>query len=795
MFRNEGRYNWSIRRRGMGSKHQSYLRLFIVIVLTVFSLPGCQSKDGGQSSSTSPSGSGNNPGQIDGAVLEIGPLSSASLPVKDSGKNNCLTFDLTLKGADGEPLSAQTITLKVATDGEIEDPGALENNEVSTDDNGKASGQYCSGNDVLSAVITASYGSVKTNSARFEVASTVSFELVYVGSSFDALGPNPDDEAGGVDKQLEMHLFSSGPKDCVELTFRAQNGTKPVSGLKVSFSTQAAYPRGTKLAYRSDSGTVSVDLVTQQKIATYEGETNANGFLVLPVCAGNVLGIVRVKGSYKDPFGESREAYAPVLSIAGGIPNFTNFTLAFDNENARSLRGYFNDDSPHVVETKVLLGSRLDGKPITSFPVSVNAETGLLRLPSGGIIDEKTSMTSFTLSAQHMVNYYAHPVHSFNGYPDALTRCDPDSIEDSISTGNFSYRDLSLNWRSTVVYSTRGQEAFYDYNGNGVYDQGGDGFWDKNQNGVFDDGIDLLTHDANNNGEFDSNSEWFIDLPSPFVDVNENLAYDEGVDALIGDTYQAPNGKRDADTLIWKSEVYPIYMGSSPFAFSKNALPNNIDLSGYSADIVDASLITEELDYDDDVFWPSWSDAEDRKGFGRKSSYFFAHGICGNLLPGGTKISVQIEPLSEASFGARSINNFIKIQPGDQKLEHARRLLKDEGGASATINFNAIDHPSKHYGYPILFETEIGPCTNECTGAVANVNAPGLACDDASMYLKLNIEEPEFAGGGVTPIYRRIQYSSIMTCNCASGAYPLQGVCTCPDGTGYNGATSSCEPI
>jgi hypothetical protein len=424
----------------------------------------------------------------------------------------------------------------------------------------------------------------------------------------------------------------------------------------------------------------------------------------------------------------------------------------------------------------------------------VKSEIGRLKLENGGLFDPSSGVAKFTLNALHMVNHYAYPVTIFESGSSeeavglAQSRCEPGQIAKSKQAeqaGSYSYKDLSRNWRSTVVYATRGQEAFNDANGNGRYDEGGDGFWDRNQNGVYDEGIDELTYDANDDG-FDPEGEWFMDLPSPFVDVDEDGVFTAGVDKPLGDDYYEPNKQRDFDTTIWKYEYYPIYMGASFYGLARKEITYN-DVDDYTLSYtskIDSNYVGTlfpKSSYGNMLFW---GQATAGVGLGQVQSHFFAHGICGNLMPGGTQLSLSTEMIFPAAYGAREVTHYFRLQPGDALLEPARWLLTGTGDADAEVNFNAVDHPSAEESYPVFFVSEIAPCTNQCTGAVATA---GVACDGASMNFRLDIAEPEEIGGDKFVLPRPAAYGSVKTCMCAAGASFSQGACTCADGYEFNG--------
>jgi hypothetical protein len=84
---------------------------------------------------------------------------------------------------------------------------------------------------------------------------------------------------------------------------------------------------------------------------------------------------------------------------------------------------------------------------------------------------------------------------------------------------------------NTIMVAVQGEEGFVDLNGNGVYDDG----------------------------------EPFIDSAEPFVDMNDNNVWDEGepfIDVNQNQKWDGPNGKWDADTVIW-AETRVLYTGEA----------------------------------------------------------------------------------------------------------------------------------------------------------------------------------------------------------------------------------------
>jgi hypothetical protein len=132
----------------------------------------------------------------------------------------------------------------------------------------------------------------------------------------------------------------------------------------------------------------------------------------------------------------------------------------------------------------------------------------------------------------------------------------------------------------------------------------------------------------------------------------------------------------------------------------------------------------------------------------------------------------------EAAYGDRQLSNHIFMQPGDNLIEPSRRMLRNTTGTdSATMNFNAVDHPFAEYSYPITFETRVAPCNNACTG---DLEVGGVACGAKSWDLFVTYHEPDFAGEDVNGISTSVSIPAVKTCECVDGAAFIDGACILP---------------
>jgi hypothetical protein len=261
------------------------------------------------------------------------------------------------------------------------------------------------------------------------------------------------------------------------------------------------------------------------------------------------------------------------------------------------------------------------------------------------------------------------------------------------------------------------------------------------------------------------------------------------MDRLIGDEYQKPNGRRDVDTLVWKSTTLPVYTGTSPYAMKRSAIAK-ADPDPLKAKLTSSSSAAETKAADDyyenlynrnlgtyvPKFFPdsveSNLDSSNLVAFyeGEYSGwrYVHAHGICGTPAPGGTEISATTVLISEP-YGGRTVTTHFHMQPGDEILDPSRRLLVDSiGGSSAKLNFNISEHPSAAAGFPVVFETKVAPCKRTCPGGT------GLWCSEAKHWIYTKMDTDSVRSELTVPEYK--------TCSCTSPAVrdSATGSCVTP---------------
>jgi hypothetical protein len=754
------------------------------------------------------------------ASIKFETLTPSSVYTSDAGTNNCAAFRVSATDTDKKPIENVSIDITLAG---VDAAGLAEwgklSSKVVTDSSGVASGTFCAALQLGNVILVATSGKLTSNSGVVTVTKKPFYTLTYRNSDFDQVSPKPAEV-------LNLNLIDSGPNDCGSVYFLLKKLEEPVANAALKFKSDFGYPAGAKLRVRASTDTpYEVDTQTQKSFLSYSATSDTDGILKVPVCAGQLPGSFIVFANYTDEYGKSHYVKSPTISVSSGVANLLNLALNFDSTNARTLKALFNNEVPQPLNFVAKVSS-LFGGPLSVFsPVYVNSESGSVNTESGGVPDASGSV-KFSVLASYNGTYRPTPVRIFNNSAAQAT-CDPEAIAADLgaSESYLSYFDLSKNWQSTMVYMVRGQEPFLDANKNNKYDVGGDGFWDKNQDGAYTQGVDAVTYfgtvaagaacrcitsrpgvtpkelatpaqgvqsepcteDPSLASCFRRNSEWFVDLPTPFIDADENGIYEplvagNDMDRLIGDVYQKPNGSRDVDTLVWKSTTLPVYTGTSPYAMRRSAIAKGATLTSQaSMDEKKAvsdyynSLLARKLDYTSknsnrqstEIDLDGTTNMIDWGG-GAYSGwrYVHAHGICGTPAPGGTEISATPVLISEP-YGGRTVTTHFYMQTGDAILDPSRRLLADgTGGSSTKLNFNISDHASAVAGFPVDYEIKVAPCNRPCSGGT------GVWCSEAT-YRILTKMDSDTVG---TDLY-----------------VPEYDMCTCKPTYIRNSATGNCD--
>lgn len=676
--------------------------------------------------------------------------------VSDAKTNNCATITVRASSkADNKSLSGVAINLGISgiAAPEYASWGRFPDS-LTTGEDGKATGSFCAALKVGTVILTGTFkdsiAEVSTaNSNPIQITLKPSFTLSYRGSNLATTG-------GAVTDPIPMNLFESGPNDCGNLEFLIKKSDDPMEGVQLKFQSGFNYPVGTKLRSRSSTDQAfEIDPLTQQKYLSFTATSDADGILRVPICSGSFPGSLTVSATYVDAYEKTITVKSPTITVGSGFANLQNLSLAFDTTNSRTLRALFNNEMPVALPFTAKINSKSNGKLSILEPIQVHLESGgsTFTNNSGGVPNEQGEVP-FTVLASHNGSYRPSPVYYFNDSAAQAT-CSPAAIANLLPNQSdvFPFVELAKNWRSTMVYMTRGQETYNDINDNKKYDLGGDGFWDKNQDGNYTQGVDAVTYfapesfpanascrclespaaapipgtqakpcteDPNLASCFRSRSEWFIDLPTPFVDADENGIFEKTVDgyemdrSIGGEIYQEPNGKRDSDTTIWKSTTLSVYTGNSIYAMTRAAIARDISGSGITASPTPAEYNTAlsylKFPLNNPKHAAQSTSMTAASGWQSEWKYVHAQGICGTPVPGGSDISVNIEP-EEALASDRQVTAHIYLQDYDDQLDPSRRFVIDATGSNtAKINFNVMDHPAASASFPLKYELKVSPC-------------------------------------------------------------------------------------
>lgn len=308
------------------------------------------------------------------------------------------------------------------------------------------------------------------------------------------------------------------------------NGNSAVDGTSVNFTMNG--PSGGKLP--SNGGEYVGDLDSTPTTAT---ASTVSGFVTVNLNSGAVAGPVTITASVISGT-QTLSASSSVISIGGGLPSASHFSLATTKKN---LPGFalFGDQATITAYIADRFGNY---NVLTGTSVSFYTEAGAI--DRNGVTDE-TGKTSSILRTQDPMPAIVPISADVTALINAL----------NLTYGLTIPTDGSVNPRNgvlTVLATVQGEETFIDANGNGLYDTG----------------------------------EAFTDLGEPFIDQNDNGIWETGefyVDSSGNGVYDAPNGVWDgpscsgsgcqSNKMIWKTihlafTGNPIYCTVTPNTFN-----------------------------------------------------------------------------------------------------------------------------------------------------------------------------------------------------------------------------------
>jgi hypothetical protein len=800
--------------------------------------------------------------------LEIKPhqVKSVATKTENAGEEDTCTDNISVKVTKGGVAKAKVKLGFRTIDRTSAKVGKAVPELTETDEEGVALGKFCAGESAGKAKIMVRAGkSIKEvgDVLVFQIKKTA-FEYVGYNYSSEAIGSNvvyrPGTRAGaiqGQDKPIVLNLRSSG-LDCGILVFQARLGGEPVAGQTVKFRSNTEYPIGANLGKRGETAVTEIDPITSRPYLIFNAVSDGSGVFQVPVCASYFPGSFYLSGAFERTTSEGRkyefQVDSPAITVEGGQTNWGNMSYTFNKDNHKVVLGSLLSNLGTPLDFAVQAFSRYDGPLSNPFPFGVNSEFGKLEFPKDGAISDKgvldIKLTPFNLYSYRPVRVTSPGISRGLNYSPL---CEPDDF----ATGT-RFSDVGKDWKSTVMTYTQGGEAWFDANNNGIFDENGAlGFWDKNQNGVLDcshlneNVCDVVTavgpdrsdaEKALKNRAFNQFTtvekelvhnntvyakDWFIDMASPFVDSNENgtpMLNDttpEVGEFVLGSGFNAPNGKWDNLTYIWKDSFFHIFAGLTEFSMTSRVLGSQ---AAHSSDLL-ARMYSDSAGSDVDFnanpkrylaaffkagygntlmhsdsiesLWngalasgsPGYpadgvvgpqntnfllnggiyvSNGANLAGGASLYRYFFAQGSCGTSLPGGTKMELKTETFEtqEGKLG-RTVDVFMINAPGDELREVARNAVQaGTGSGSYILGPSIAEHPISAVSYPLVINTRMTSCANPCLG---NVTTAGFYCPALQTTTTFSVETPlerfKFA--------RSSYFASTQTCVCAGGGRPV----------------------
>ena len=790
--------------------------------------------------------------------------SGNDIRTQGSGVNECVEIKATVLDGD-KPAPDVAVEFKAVAMGTQKDFGEASPLSASTNDAGEAISKFCSGKESGVVTVKATAGSSSANTGEIKATSVPAYRFSWKNPKSKAfaqrtrelltdpekLSEHLASPLEDVDKAEPINFFLRGSgNDCGYVEFELTRDGAPASGQTVKFQTQEDFPLGVKLAKREDAGSKETNPSTGKSYAYSNSTSNVDGIFQVPFCSGPTPGTVVLSAVYTETDGRVHEAKSPIIVMAGGLSNYGFMSLSFDPKNSRVIPADTFTNTQQTLPFIAQLGTIGSGTIIKTNPLSVLAEVGRVIVDNNGVPDDK-GIVKFSYEVLNTRG--KRPFMTYPSFPDlsydpntGYSACEPLRFTPTSSggPGPIPYSQLVMNWRSTTIYYMRGSE-YASRKVNGSLDPATPpaedfdsaaafGFWDVNQNGVFDGSLAGATIAAVNStsGNIDRltylppgrtpssfnpiTDDWFIDLPTPFVDANENGKYDFG-EPLVGDKYIEPNGKYDTDTTIWKSTTQPVYLGASAYSLQHSQISSNISSFVPSQGWIDYHAWLSALNgtgYGSSI--PNSPTGRDEKLFGHGLAvtptgfsqyndvlYFHAQDKCGNPIPGGRNITTAYTAISPAILGQRAVTTHFYVQPYDALRESSKRLLaKATGSSDTTLNFDVTEHPASKASYPIELVVRVAPCENYCSGDLhpSVASDPPRFCTAETGRIDLNIEGDIGIGHSVDipeaneVISRGAPVTSTNKCGCATGATRTGSTCSCPTGTQLSGSSCVVPP-
>lgn len=511
------------------------MKKWIVAGAVIVALSGCK-----------PSG-GNGGGGGGGGETENYPASITLTvsPNEVSLHGGTANISATVVGVNGGPVDVGTV---VEFSVSPSSAGTISPAQATTNQSGVATATFTSGDVPGDAVITAKAGDI-TQTATITILPPQLSSIVFISA-----------------EPTVIQIQGSGGTTSSKVTFEVRDTAgQPVEGIQVTFEL-----------YGPEGG---------EYLSPITSSTNSEGKAITYLNSGRIAGPARIVACTTDTTtGKLICASSTPISIGGGKPSHKHLSLARRLPNVsgfvwygikNEITAFVADRFGNIIESPIVVSFFTEGGGIETAQVVAEMGQATTILQTQG-----PSPRDVNTKPQSEDSYYLDYSPLFY-----MQSCETQYGEGTRYTQTHNPRDGLV----TIIAVTKGEETFFDANGNGVYDSGenfidiGEPFIDSNDNGIWDD--DEPYNDLDRNGVFtlpepydDANENCQYDPGEPFTDLNGNNAYDSGdtftdvngngrwdphefyFDANNNGKYDGPNGRWDDDISIWQ-EIKVVFSG------------------------------------------------------------------------------------------------------------------------------------------------------------------------------------------------------------------------------------------
>jgi hypothetical protein len=323
-----------------------------------------------------------------------------------------------------------------------------------------------------------------------------------------------------------------------------------VDGISVDFAMSG--PSGGRLP--ADGGEYIGDM--NDGTPTTASASTVNGTAAVYLNSGAVAGPVIIVATETST---GMSSASTPISIGGGVPNDDHLTIARDPLNVYGLvrdpSGGWAGCAGCESTISIFLADRFGNyNVLEGTSVSLYSESGAIDTSS---TVDATGKTCVIFRTQSPTPEYVTPIGSpacsgiptsvsdaIYGFPGEWEQCLLDYVS---AVYNTSIYGSPRNGWGTIMVTTRGEEAFDDLNGNGLFDAGE---------------FDAATQDTSQEAFIDVDDDYTYNAPEIYIDDNGNGAYDPA------------NNTWDPDKTIFK--YTRILLTGKPYvAFSKNGFAVN----------------------------------------------------------------------------------------------------------------------------------------------------------------------------------------------------------------------------